>query len=60
LPATPQQQIVPGGHFVFIDPCPPQVAADAPLICQDAPGVDRPAIHSQIENQVADFLHAHL
>jgi len=60
LPVTPQQQIVPGSHFVFIDPCPSQIAADAPLVCEDAPGVDRPAIHRQIENQVADFLHAHL
>jgi predicted dienelactone hydrolase len=60
LPVTPQQQIVPGSHFVFIDPCPLQIAADAPLICQDAPGVDRPAIHRQIENQVVDFLRAHL
>ena len=60
LPLTPQQQIVPGSHFVFVDPCPSQIAADAALICQDAPGVDRPVIHRQIENQVADFLHAHL
>jgi predicted dienelactone hydrolase len=60
LPVTPQQQIVPGSHFVFIDPCPSQIAADAPLICQDPPGVDRPAIHRQIENQVVNFLHAHL
>ncbi|WP_180736660.1 hypothetical protein [Paraburkholderia sp. PGU19] len=56
---TPQQHVVPG-HFVFVDPCPPQIAADTPLICQDAPGFDRPAIHHQIANQVVDFLRAHL
>jgi len=60
LPVTPQQQIVPGSHFVFVDPCPPQIADEAAAICQDEVGVDRPAIHRQIEKKVADFLHAHL
>jgi len=60
LPERPQQQIVPGNHFVFIDPCPPQIASDVPLVCQDAPGVDRPAIHRQMEDQIVAFLHAHL
>jgi len=60
LPVSPQQQIVPGSHFVFVDPCPPQIAAEAAAICQDAKGIDRAEIHRQIERQVADFLDAHL
>ncbi|MDX5593361.1 alpha/beta hydrolase family protein [Pseudovibrio sp. SPO723] len=51
---------VPGRHFVFIDPCPPAIAAEAALICQDAPEVDRAALHRQIEAEVAAYLKQHL
>ncbi|KKB61792.1 dienelactone hydrolase [Robbsia andropogonis] len=60
LPVPPTIHVVPGNHFVFIDPCPAAVAASVPLICQDAPGIDRPNIHRQIEHEVVDFLHANL
>ncbi|MGH7006223.1 MAG: hypothetical protein ACREIP_19940, partial [Alphaproteobacteria bacterium] len=56
LRLPPQQIVVPGRHFVFIDPCPPAIAAEAPLICADAPGIDRKAIHRHIEAQTAAFL----
>ena len=60
LPLPPKLNVVPGNHFVFIDPCPSQLAGNEPLVCQDGPGVDRPAIHRQIEKEVADFMQANL
>ncbi|QCP48843.1 dienelactone hydrolase [Trinickia violacea] len=60
LPAPPAVHIVPGNHFVFIDPCPAAVAASVALICQDAPGVDRVEVHRQIDHEVVDFLRANL
>jgi predicted dienelactone hydrolase len=60
LPRPPRQESVPGGHFVFIDPCPPAVAELLPAACKDAAGVDRAAIHRRVETEVADFLRNNL
>lgn len=60
LPLPAILKVVPGKHFVFIDPCPSQLAGNEPLICQDGPGVDRPVIHRQMEKDIADFLQANL
>lgn len=60
LPTPPAVHIVPGNHFVFIDPCPASVAASVALICRDAPGIDRVEIHRQIDQEVVDFLRANL
>ncbi|PRX22336.1 putative dienelactone hydrolase [Paraburkholderia sp. BL18I3N2] len=60
LPAPPAVHIVPGNHFVFIDPCPASVVASVALICRDAPGIDRVEIHRQIDNQVVEFLRTNL
>jgi predicted dienelactone hydrolase len=60
LPEPPQQIVVQGSHFVFIDPCPPAVAESAPEICKDEQGVDRRAIHTTLENKILTFLRAHL
>ena len=60
LPAPPQQIVVPGQHFIFLDPCPPALAQAAPLLCADAPGIDRPALHRQLERDIAQFLRASL
>jgi predicted dienelactone hydrolase len=60
LPNRPEETVVPGGHFVFIDPCPPALRKEAPLICVDAATIDRGAIHVQIEHQVRTFLDTHL
>jgi hypothetical protein len=51
---------VPGGHFIFVDPCPPALEADAPALCKDAPAVDRAAVHRRIEAEIADFLRRNL
>ncbi|NJO32543.1 MAG: dienelactone hydrolase [Rhodospirillales bacterium] len=60
LPRPPQRVTVPGGHFIFVGPCPALVAKDAPEACKDGPGVDRAAVHRQIETEIADFLRRHL
>ena len=60
LPRPPRQETVPGGHFVFFDPCPPAIAELAPAACKDAAGVDRAAIHRRVETEVADFLRNNL
>ncbi|MDR3535301.1 MAG: dienelactone hydrolase family protein [Acetobacteraceae bacterium] len=57
LVPPPELVVVPGAHFVFVDPCPPALLAQAPAVCIDAQGVDRAAIHRQIETQIAAFLH---
>lgn len=56
LPTPPQQAVVPGGHFVFVEPCPDIVAQALPNICRDAAGVDRAAIHRQLQQQITAFL----
>ena len=60
LPRPPRQETVPGGHFIFMDPCPPALVKEVPVFCKDAEGVDRAAIHRRIEAEVADFLRSNL
>jgi predicted dienelactone hydrolase len=60
LPRPPLLETVPGGHFIFVDPCPPAVEAEAPGVCKDARGVDRVAVHRRIEAEIADFLRRNL
>jgi predicted dienelactone hydrolase len=56
LPHPPEFQTIPGSHFVFMDVCPPALKSDSPELCQDPPNVDRAAVHTAIEAQIADFL----
>ncbi|MCQ4159793.1 dienelactone hydrolase family protein [Roseomonas sp. GC11] len=56
LPLAPQEAVAPGRHFVFLNPCPPQIAAEQALLCQDAAGIDRVAIHREMEKTIAAFL----
>ena len=51
----PQVSTVPGDHFVFIAPCPAELAERFPDSCSDAPGVDRAAIHAQIGAELVSF-----
>jgi predicted dienelactone hydrolase len=60
LPHPPQINIVPGGHFIFVDVCPSELRSAAPEACQDPPGVDRVAVHTEIEAQIAKFFSANL
>lgn len=43
------------GHYVFLSPCSPQLAKDEPEICQDPPGIDRIAVHWQIDASALAF-----
>jgi len=55
LPQAPVYVTVPGGHFIFIDVCEPALRATAPEVCEEAPDVDRAAVHAGIERQIAGF-----
>lgn len=55
LTNDPQVRTVPGDHFVFIAPCPAELAERFPESCTDAPGVDRAAIHAGIEAELVSF-----
>jgi len=49
------RMIPKAGHYVFLSPCSPQLAKDAPDICVDPPGVDRVAVHRQIDADALAF-----
>ncbi len=55
LPQRPDYRTVPGGHFIFIQPCSPELAASVPRVCADPPGVNRGVIQNQTNEQIADF-----
>jgi len=55
LPNPHDVVTVPGDHFVFLAPCPPALAAEIPIACDDAPGVDRTAIHGKVAAELVDF-----
>jgi predicted dienelactone hydrolase len=61
LPAAHAYRVVSNaGHFAFVPPCPPALAAAAPEICTDAPGFDRVAFHRQFDADVLAFFRQHL
>lgn len=56
LPSPAAEHVVPGGgHFAFLAPCSDVLARSAPQICQDAPGFDRTAFHSEFNLSVVAF-----
>ena len=49
-------EMVPkAGHYVFLAPCSPQLAKDAPELCKDPPGVDRVGAHRNIDATALAF-----
>lgn len=61
LPAPHEYQFVPNaGHFVFLAPCPAELAQRRPNLCVDPPGVDRAAFHRQFNAEVVAFFRANL
>jgi predicted dienelactone hydrolase len=61
LPARHEYHAVPNsGHFVFLTPCPPSLAAERPELCVDAPGFDRVAFHKELNAAVVAFFRKHL
>ena len=61
LPSKHEYHVVPNaGHFAFLAPCPPALAAELPQICVDAAGFDRVGFHRQFNADVLAFLRSHL
>jgi pimeloyl-ACP methyl ester carboxylesterase len=56
LPGAPRQAAVPGGHGVFLAPCP----ATADALCSDPPDVDRAAVHDRVGDEVVNFFRSNL
>ncbi len=56
LPRAPEYIVLlAAGHYVFLAPCPPQLAQQAREICSDPPGVDRAALHARLNAEIEDF-----
>jgi predicted dienelactone hydrolase len=55
LPRPPEHQVIDGGHFIFVDPCPDSLARTLRGHCRDAAGIDRAAIHMRLESEIRDF-----
>ena len=56
LPQQPEYDVVEGaGHFVFLAPCSAALAAMAPPICTDPPGIDRNAVHRRLNDAMIGF-----
>ena len=43
------------GHYVFLAPCSRELAAEAPELCRDPPGVDRTAVHERVNAAALAF-----
>jgi predicted dienelactone hydrolase len=49
-------RMIPGaGHYVFLSPCSPQLDRGNADICEDPPGVDRVAVHRQLNAAALAF-----
>jgi predicted dienelactone hydrolase len=61
LPGKPELHVVPAGHFSFLAPCSPQLAAAIPRICADnPPDFDRAAFHRDFNASVVRFFREQL
>lgn len=61
LPHPPEYHRVEGaGHFDFLPPCSPELAANAPIICVATPGFDRAAFHQTLNREIVRFFKMHL
>jgi predicted dienelactone hydrolase len=60
LPGKPDIHTVPAGHFAFLSPCSPQLAANLPRFCTDPPGFDRTAFHREFDASIVGFFRNHL
>lgn len=49
------EEVAGAGHFVFLAPCPPAFASEAPPLCRDPKGVDRIATHAQLATSAVRF-----
>jgi predicted dienelactone hydrolase len=59
LPVKPEYHVVPNaGHFAFLAPCTPALAARVPEICHDPEGFDRAAFHREFNPGLVAFFKA--
>jgi predicted dienelactone hydrolase len=42
-------------HWVFLDPCSAALKKDEPVLCSDPPGIDRAAVHQQLNADALAF-----
>lgn len=54
------REIAGAGHFVYLAPCGPALAKQLPMLCVDAPGIDRAAIHRTLAADAIRFFDAQL
>jgi predicted dienelactone hydrolase len=47
-------------HFSFLTVCPPQIAEQQRVICEDPPGLNRAQFHEQFNNALTKFFRTHL
>lgn len=56
MPHEAEVQVIPNaGHFTFLAPCSPQLSRTMPALCIDHHGVDRVALHQNINSDIARF-----
>jgi len=61
LPNKPEFHLVENaGHYAFLTPCSPELAARFPQLCQDHPGFDRVAFHQRLNAAVLAFFQKYL
>jgi predicted dienelactone hydrolase len=61
LSVKPEYHVVPNaGHFAFLAPCSPSLAAMVPEICRDPENFDRAAFHREFNPAVVAFFKAKL
>jgi predicted dienelactone hydrolase len=63
LPRPPRLIAVPGGHGIFVAPCPANFAArstETAALCKDGLDVDRVAIHERAGDEISKFFRAAL
>jgi predicted dienelactone hydrolase len=61
LSVKPEYHVVPNaGHFAFLAPCSPSLAAMVPEICHDPENFDRTAFHREFNRAVVAFFKAKL
>lgn len=58
--AEPVLSVPQAGHFVFLAPCSARLARSAPELCTDPAGVDRVAVHADVNRAIDGFLAARL
>ncbi|GAA0643897.1 alpha/beta hydrolase family protein [Brevundimonas lenta] len=56
LGRAPEYHLVAdAGHFDFLPPCAPEMAAQIPALCRSKPGFDRAAFHETFNREVVRF-----